>query len=294
MENILHNQMLEDSALNKKGEFNMAKNLKDQLQAKVNSEAVEKKPKTIMEWIKAMEPEIKRALPKHITTERITRIALTAVRMNPQLGSCEPVSLMAAIMQSAQLGLEPNTPLGQAYIIPYGKEAQFQVGYKGLIELAHRANLKNLYARTVYSNDEFEVNYGLHQDIKHKPTLGERGEAIGYYAVYHLQSGGYGFEFMSRREIEEHKKKYSKAASSKYSPWVTDFDSMAKKTVIKRALKYAPISVEIVKGMAADETVKKEINEDMSIIPDVSEHNVFDAEIIEVKGEEVNEKHDNK
>lgn len=260
--------------------------LKNQLQKKANTEVTNKKPKTITEWIKSMEGEIQRALPKHITPERITRIVLTAIRMNPQLGNCEPASLMAAVMQSAQLGLEPNTPLGQAYIIPYGKEAQFQIGYKGLIELAHRANLKDLYARTVYSNDEFEINYGLNQDIKHKPNLGQRGEPIGYYAVYHLQSGGSGFEFMSISEVEEHKKLYSKAANSKYSPWTNDFDSMAKKTVIKRALKYAPISVELVKGMVADETIKKEIHEDMSCIPDIVSDNVFDAEYKEVVEEE--------
>ena len=260
--------------------------LKEKLQRKASGEGSNKKPKTITEWIKAMEGDIQRALPKHITQERITKIVLTAIRMNPQLGNCESASLMAAIMQSAQLGLEPNTPLGQTYIIPYGKEAQFQIGYKGLIELAHRGNIKELYARTIYSNDEFEINYGLNQDLKHTPNLSQRGEAIGYYAVYHLQNGGSGFEFMSMVEVEEHKRVYCKAANSKYSPWINDFDSMAKKTVIKRALKYAPISVELVKGMVADETIKKEIHEDMSIVPDIFSENVFDAEYKAVVEEE--------
>lgn len=261
-------------------------NLKEQLQKKANEIGATGKPKTITEWIKTMEGDIERALPKHITQERITKTVLTALRMNPQLGNCESASLMAAVMQSAQLGLEPNTPLGQAYIIPHGKEAQFQIGYKGLIELAHRGNIKDLYARTVYSKDEFEINYGLNQDIKHKPNLGKRGQPIGYYAVYYLQSGGKGFEFMSTAEVEEHKKMYCKASNGNYSPWTNDFDSMAKKTVIKKALKYAPISVEIVKGMVADETIKNEINEDMSIVPDIFSGNVFYEEHEEVAGEE--------
>lgn len=254
------------------------KNLKNALAKKANGNEVQesKKPKTIAQWIEAMKPEIEKALPNVITVERFSRITLTAVRVNPKLGNCKPVSLIAAIMQSAQLGLEPNTPLGQAYIIPYGNEAQFQIGYKGLIDLAHRSGeFKSIYAHEVYENDEFDYEYGLHQNLKHKPAQKDRGEVIGYYAVYHLQNGGYGFIYMSKEDIEKHAKKYSQNYNSKYSPWKTNFDEMAKKTVLKKLLKYAPIKVEFVRQITQDETIKTEISDNMA---DVPPENIFEAE----------------
>lgn len=249
--------------------------LKNQLAKKTGGEVAKKEePKTISQWIEAMKPEIEKALPKHITADRITRIALTALRQNPKLAQCDATSLMAGIMQSAQLGLEPNTPLGEAYIIPYGKQAQFQVGYKGLISLAHRGNMKSIYAHEVYENDDFSIEYGLNQDLKHKPAMKNRGEVVGYYAVYHLANGGYGFEFMSKEDVEKHRDKFSPSAKYGSSPWKSDFDSMAKKTVIKKALKYAPISVEVQRVLQADESVKTRLDEDMSTV----ENNIYDVE----------------
>lgn len=253
--------------------------VKNALQNKANSNVSKKesKPKTITQWIEAMKPEIEKALPNVITAERFARMALTAVRVNPKLGECTPVSLMAALMQSAQLGLEPNTPLGQAYLIPYGKEAQFQIGYKGLIDLAHRSGqFKTIYAREVYENDEFEFEYGLEGKLIHKPAKSDRGEVIWYYAVYHLVNGGYGFEVMSKEDVENHAKTYSQAVKKGWtSPWKTDFDAMAKKTVIKKLLKYAPLSVEFSRQIAQDETIKTEISENME---DVPSENIFEAE----------------
>lgn len=99
--------------------------------------------KTMQQYIKSMEGEIKKALPSVITPERFTRIVLSAISVNPKLGSCTPASFLGAMMTSAQLGLEVNTPLGQAYVLPYLNkgvlEAQFQLGYKGLIDLAYRS-----------------------------------------------------------------------------------------------------------------------------------------------------------
>lgn len=193
---------------------------------------------------------IAKALPKMIDVERFTRIAITAVTKNPELQKCEPSSFIAALLTSAQLGLEPNTPLGQAYLIPYGNKCEFQLGYKGLLELAHRSGeLKTLEAHIVYENDEFNIEYGLNPKLIHKPNFRNRGEAIGVYAVYHLNNGGYAFDFMTMEEIKEHKAKHSKTGTA----WAKDFNSMAKKTVIKRLLKYAPLKIEFVTALANDE-----------------------------------------
>lgn len=259
--------------------------LKNKLAEKAEEKTIEKdKPKTISQWIEAMKPEIEKALPNVITVDRFARMALTAVRINPKLAQCTPVSLMAALMQSAQLGLEPNTPLGQAYLIPYGNQAQFQIGYKGMIDLAHRSNqFKSIYAHEVHENDEFDYQYGLNQDLKHKPAPKERGNVIGYYAVYHLLNGGYGFLYMSKEEILEHSQKYSPAVKQGWkSPWETEFDEMAKKTVLKRALKYAPVSVEFTREISQDGLIKTELSEDMSEVPG---ENIFATEYT-IKDEE--------
>ena len=125
------------------------------------TKAVSKKqPQTIKDYINAMSGEIAKALPQVMTPERFKRIALSAVSNTPKLGNCTPQSFLGAMMNAAQLGLEPNTPLGQAYLIPFENrkkgitECQFQIGYKGLIDLAYRSGeVKMIDAQTVYEND---------------------------------------------------------------------------------------------------------------------------------------------
>ncbi|CEQ14825.1 recombination protein RecT [Paraclostridium sordellii] len=248
--------------------------LKNKLANKATGSTTVKKvsPNKAMEQLMTqMAGQIKKALPEHMSSERFQRVALTAFGSNPKFLNCEPMSFLAAMMDSAQLGLEPNTPLGQAYLIPYGNKVQFQVGYKGLLELALRSGkIKTLYAHEVRENDKFEVKYGLHQDLIHEPVLkGDRGEVIGYYAVYHLDTGGHSFIFMTKDEILTHAKNKSKTFNN--GPWQTDFDAMAKKTVIKQLLKYAPLSIEMQRAVSSDETVKTKIDEDMSLVFDETE-----------------------
>ena len=215
-------------------------------------------PKTMMQWIKGYEGQIAKALPSVMTPERFSRIAMTAVTKSPTLGRCTPGSFMGALLTAAQLGLEPNTPLGQAYLIPYKNkgvlECQFQLGYRGLIELAHRSGeLRSIEAHIVYENDEFEYELGLEPKLKHVPAMKNKGKIAWVYAVYKLNSGGFGFEVMSKEDIEEHKGKYSKAAQRGFSPWKNSWEEMAKKTVIKKALKYAPLKTDFVKAVREDE-----------------------------------------
>lgn len=241
---------------------------KGALQAKAKGEVKQSPQKGMQQMLKAMETEIAKALPSMVSSERFQRVALTAFSSNPKLQQCDPKSFIAAMMQSAQLGLEPNTPIQQAYLIPYGNQVQFQVGYKGLLELAQRSGkIKTIYAHEVRENDDFEMDYGLNQALKHKPLLkGDRGPVIGYYAVYHTVEGGYSFVFMTKNEVIEFAQ--AKSKTFKNGPWQTDFDAMAKKTVIKQLLKYAPISIELQKAITTDSTVKTTIEKDMSDVPD--------------------------
>lgn len=233
---------------------------KELLANKTNNTVKRQEKQTMEHMLTLMADEIKKALPENVKSERFRRIALTAFNGNAQLQQCEPTSFLAAMMQSAQLGLEPNTPLGQAYLIPYGRNVQFQVGYKGILDLAHRTNqYKNIQANIVYEKDEFDIEYGLNPKLKHIPNMKEdRGQAIGYYAVYNLINGGQGFEYMTRAEVERHAQKFSK--TYKKGPWQTDFDEMAKKTVLKKVLKYAPMSTELQEATAIDERVVNEEN----------------------------------
>lgn len=232
----------------------------------VNNSLAKKQTNTIKGYIKTYESEIAKALPKVMTPERFTRIATSAVSNNPKLEECTPISFISALMNAAQLGLEPNTPLGQAYLIPYGKQCQFQIGYKGLIDLAYRSGeFKNISAHIVYENDEFDYEFGLEPKLKHKPAKTNRGKPIYYYAVFNLVNGGFGFEVMSHEEVEAHGKQYSKTYNN--GPWITNFESMALKTVMKKALKYAPLKSDFVLSVETDETIKSKIDTDMSSVP---------------------------
>lgn len=241
-----------------------------------------KKQPSIKDYIKAYEGEIAKALPKVMTPERFTRIALSAVSANPKLANCRAETFLAAMMNAAQLGLETNTPLGQAYLIPYGNTVQFQIGAKGLVDLAHRANT-SVEAHTVYENDKFSYSYGLNPNLVHEPAMSDRGDPIAYYAVWR-NGENYGFEVMSYEDVLKHGKKYSKTYND--GPWQTAFDEMAKKTVIKKALKYAPLKSDVARAISEDETIKSEINEDMSVISNEFydiEAKVIDEETGEIK-----------
>lgn len=229
------------------------------------------KSMSIAELIKAMEPEIRKALPEVITPERFTRMALSALNTTPKLRECTPMSFLAALMNAAQLGLEPNTPLGQAYLIPYNNkgvmECQFQIGYKGLIDLSYRnPQMQIISAQAVYENDEFEYELGLNPKLEHRPALGDRGEVRLFYGMFKLVNDGFGFGVMSKTAMDAYAREYSKAFDSSFSPWKNNYIGMAKKTVIKQALKYAPLKTDFRKALSNDETIKKQLSEDMSEI----------------------------
>lgn len=227
--------------------------------------------KAMGDLLKRMHTQIEKALPSVITPERFTRIALTAYSRNEKLQECTPESFLGSMMQAAQLGVEPNTPLGQAYLIPYRNkgvmEVQFQLGYRGMIDLAYRSGeVQNIQAHEVYENDTFEYELGLEPKLKHIPALKDRGNVILYYAVFKLTNGGVGFEVMSKEDVEAFAKKKSKTYGT--GPWQSDFDAMAKKTLVKRLLKFAPLKSDFVRAVTADETIKSGISENMTDLPD--------------------------
>jgi len=209
------------------------------------------------------QPQIRAVIPKHLTAERITRIALVAASRNPLLLQCDPMSILQAVMTASYLGLEPNTPLGHAYLIPYknghtGKyEAQFITGYRGLIELAMRSDrVTSIEAHAVYDCDEFHFELGTARTLYHKPQLDrpEKARIIAVYAVAELANGSFKFDVMGRGDVEGIR---ARSRSANHGPWVTDFQEMARKTVVRRFSKQLPLSPEFAHAVAADEAAER-------------------------------------
>jgi len=221
--------------------------------------AVAQRQNTLTALIERQKPEIARALPKHMDPDRLARIATTVMRQTPQLAQCTPESFLGALMTCAQLGLEPG-PLGHAYLVPYGREVTFVPGYRGLVELARRSGqVQSVQARIVRDGDEFDYEFGLEPKLRHRPTADADKPVTHAYAVLRLKDGGVDFDVMTRAEIDAIRKR-SRAANN--GPWVTDYAEMAKKTVLRRLLKTAPMSVEYHQAVANDEQVRTSVAAD--------------------------------
>lgn len=224
------------------------------------------KPKEQIAYLlKTKQGEIAKMLPKHLNAERLMKVAQIAATTTPALAKCDVASLVGAIGQCAQMGLEPNTVLGHAYLVPFNtkrKDAngnerwvnsvQVIIGYKGLIDLARRSGqIVSIAAHEVCENDQFELVYGLDEKLNHTPALGERGKVIGFYSVAKLKDGGHCFEFMSLRQVEEIMA--ATQSKGKYGPWKENFIEMGRKTVIRRLAKYLPLSIEFQTAAALDD-----------------------------------------
>ena len=221
------------------------------------------KPKNVRDLLEARMGEIQKVLPSVISPQQFLRLALNALQNTPHLMECTMPSFYGAIMQCAQLGLKPNVN-GEAYLIPFKNskkggvyECQFIVGYKGLMILARRSGeVANIDAQTVYANDEFDLAYGFEPVLVHKPYLkGDRGEPVGFYATVLLKDGGKSAHYMTVADAQRYGKRYSKAYNN--SPWVTDFEAMAKKSCLRQVLKYAPMSTDVDRAIDADNHVLK-------------------------------------
>jgi recombination protein RecT len=220
-----------------------------------------------------MANQFSNALPNKIGVERMMRIVMTAILNNPKLALCEPNSFFGALLQSLQLGLEVNTPLGQAYLIPRwdksykGYKCYFQLGYQGLLDLCYRyrdnsgkSAYRQITAKIVYKGDDFGYRYGTSQFLDHDPK-DKSDTPTHVWALYELDNGGQRFVVWTWEKVMRHAEKFSESYNGetgewKYSAWSSNQESkesMAQKTVLHDLLKYAPKSVEIAQAVSADE-----------------------------------------
>lgn len=179
---------------------------------------------------------------------------VSAVQRNPKLLACKPMSVINSFMIMAQLELMPSDVSGEAYVIPYKDEAQFQLGYQGLVTLFYRSGVKEIITEIVYEKDKFTYKNGV---VRHTPDVfaDDRGKAKGAYAIVKLSGGGVLSKVMSAKEILDIGKKFSKSFNSDYSPWDSKNDPqlhMWRKTVLKQIAKLVPKNEAIVKAIDTD------------------------------------------
>jgi recombination protein RecT len=211
--------------------------------------------RNILALLDRMAPEVEKALPAMMDAERFTRVVTTELRRNPSLFECSPESLLGAMMLSAQLGLEPG-PLGHVYLVPYKRQVEFIIGYKGLVALAYRSGmLKDVQALTVHEGDHFEMERRTKWHIVHRQAPpADRGAAVCWYAVANLVGGGTVANRLWPEEVEARRKRSAAGRVGK-GPWESDYDAMARKSVIRSMAPYLPLTGTIGRAFAVDEIV---------------------------------------
>jgi recombination protein RecT len=222
---------------------------------------------TFGQWLEVNKAEFAKVIPAQMKAsgalDRLMRLALSAVNRNPDLLKCTVNSLAVATMDCLALGLEPNTAMKQAYLIPFKNnktmttEAQLIIGYQGLIDLHYRSErVLTMYARVFYEKDTFVYKYGTSEFLDHTESRErDRGAALGAYAYAKMQNGAYRFLVMYEDEINCNHRNRSAAYVNdpKNGPWITDTAAMWQKTVIRELSKWIPKSPDIQKAFEAED-----------------------------------------
>ncbi len=228
----------------------------------------------VRDELETIRPQLEQLLPRAMDPERFLRLTAGALLKSPTILQCDRISIFRAVLEAAQLGLEPTGLLGSAYIVPYrvhGRlQAQLIPGYRGLIDLARRSGeVETIYANVVRGRDYFRLRQGTDPGIDHEPFIAPAGAdeedaypgpVVGAYMVAVLrdrsgQASIRQIEWMSYAEIEAVRRR-SKAADG--GPWVTDWTEMARKTVVRRGAKYLPLTAEAVRGFSLDEIAERD------------------------------------
>ena len=203
-----------------------------------------------------VQAQIKLALPRHMDGDRLTRIAMTTLQMNPKLLDCDATSLISAVMQCAQLGLEPDNMLGHAYLVPFKQKVQIILGYRGIMRLARNSeHVVSIEAREVYTEDAFSFQYGDDKArfLHHKPCESpDAGKLRAAYAIARFKDGGEVWEVVLPRHIKKAKLS-ARGASKSDSPWRLHEGEMWRKTAVRRLEPFLPLDATGRQAFAMDE-----------------------------------------
>lgn len=231
------------------------------------------KQATVKDLFEKAKHQISQVMPKHLTPDRMLKVALSATARTPTLLACSPQSLLLCVMQAAELGLEVGGLLGDAYFVPFKDKAQLIIGYRGLIKLARQSGqLASIEAHVVRQNDTFEIEFGLNTKLVHKPCMtAEPGEPVAVYAVAKFKDGAVQCDVMPIHEVNAIR---SRSQAGSAGPWVTDFAEMAKKTVVRRLCKFLPLSPELARALEHEAATEQNIASP-----------VIDVEVMEALGD---------
>jgi recombination protein RecT len=217
--------------------------------------------------LERMKGDLIAALPKELGADAFLQVVLTSVARTPKLLDCTPASFLGAVRQCAQLGLVPDGVLGECALVPYGTVCTLLPMYKGLLKLCYQSGVVEMVeVRTVFEGDTFHYEYGLKPILVHKPCgYSERGKPTHYYCISRIkESENPLFDVMTYEDVEAIRKQYSRASSD--GPWVTAFDSMAMKTILRRTMKLLPKSREnLSRAIALDERAEVGVPQEIDI-----------------------------
>jgi len=201
-------------------------------------------------------------VPKHVSPERVMRLAIASCKRTPELLNCWLPSVIGGCLESASLGLELNTPLHHAYLIPFKNnstrrtEAEFIIGYEGYIHLMYNhPKVLSVFANSVHKKDIFSYSYGSNEFLNHVESIDEdRGEIIYFYAYAKLRDDAFRFIVLSTQSVNETRDKYSSAFKKDPSktPWVSNYRAMGLKTAIRALQKIIPKAAECARADKAD------------------------------------------
>jgi len=203
-------------------------------------------------FIDSLEPQIARAIPKHLTADRLARIATTAVRQTPKLADCSGVSMAGALLTAAAMGLEPNTPTAECYLVPHGNEVTLILGYQGVAKLYWQHPLAaQLECEVVYEADDFDYSYGSGAHLNFTPNkrVADRGKVIYYYAFAKLKTGAEAFVVLTPEEVKAIRGGKTGPSGNIPDPqrW------MERKVALKQMLKLLPKSATLAQAVDEDE-----------------------------------------
>ncbi len=212
--------------------------------------------------------QIAKALPANtMEPAHFARVVVTLCAKNPRLMDCNMASLLGAVMQSAQLGLSPDPVLGEAWFVPFKGVVTFIPGYKGLIKLAYQSEqVAKVAAHVVREGDAFDYEYGLREKLSHRPQSSPTAALTHAYATMKIKGGDTNFLVMTREEIEAVRKRSPAVRAGKSTPWDTDYEAMAQKSVLRRLCKIGPASVapRLQRALALDEQAEHGLRQNLA------------------------------
>jgi len=206
------------------------------------------------QFLDRLKPQLALAIPKHLNSDRMARLALTAFSSNPDLQQCTHNSIAASIMTAAQLGLEPGVN-GQGYLIPYKQTCTFVPGWKGLVDLVSRAGRATVWTGVVMPGDEFDYQLGDAPYCRHKPSGDGEGEWTHVYAIGRVRDAEMPvIEVWTRKKVDRHLAQYNKLGGRHYATkGENNFEMYGRKVALLQVLKYMPQSIEIANAVAVSD-----------------------------------------